>query len=54
MEKRRRCLLWASLCLCGAAWAWRGLSRRLSGPAACLAAAGGVMLAWAGECRRGG
>ena len=52
MGQRRNYLLWACLCLCGAAWAWRGLSRKLAGQAACLLAAVGTLFAWVLECRR--
>ncbi len=54
MQRRRRCLLWAALCLCGAAWTHRGLSRRSAGQAACLLAAAGALFVWAQECRRDG
>ena len=54
MQRRRKCLLWAGLCLCGAAWAQGRLSRRLAGQAACLLAAAGALGAWAMECRRDG
>ena len=54
MQRRRKCLLWAGLCLCGAFWAQRGLSRPLAGQAACLAAAVGALGIWALECRRDG